>query len=386
MKGELEKVLDRIVDGFLPFLNQSEEQYFSQIAGLQEEKKKSLSRYRNWDWFQGVGLYGLFQAFCQTGKERYRKILLSYYEERISEGLPLKNINTVCPMLALCRLAQEEKKREWIPLIEEWAWWLMNEAPRTEEGGFQHITAESNNEGQLWDDTLFMAVLFLAEAGMLLRNKSMQEEAMRQFFLHEQYLADRRTGLWYHGFSFLGRHHFGQVFWARGNCWITLSVPELVSRLELNQENRDRMIQIYSNQVQALKKCQDSSGLWHTVLDDETSYLEASASAGIGAGILMGTELGILPPEDREVGLKPLKRLIELTDEQGFVHQVSIGTPVGENKACYKSIPLAPMAYGQALTMVYLVQASSVLGKLDNQGKCPRYKGKSAPLSKGGAV
>ncbi|SUH36798.1 Rhamnogalacturonides degradation protein RhiN [Salmonella enterica subsp. enterica] len=35
-----------------------------------------------------------------------------------------------------------------------------------------------------------------------------------------------------------------------------------------------------------LAKCQDKSGLWHTLLDDPHSYLEASATAGFATVFL----------------------------------------------------------------------------------------------------
>ena len=47
----------------------------------------------------------------------------------------------------------------------ELADWIMNEMPRTPEGGIQHKHAELENHGDLWDDTLFMTCLFLAKAG-----------------------------------------------------------------------------------------------------------------------------------------------------------------------------------------------------------------------------
>ena len=35
----------------------------------------------------------------------------------------------------------------------------MDSLPKTKEGGFQHITSDTLNDGELWDDTLFMLSL-----------------------------------------------------------------------------------------------------------------------------------------------------------------------------------------------------------------------------------
>lgn len=356
MKNRIEQTLERMTDSFLPFLNQDEEVYLAGIAGVEEEKKQEILAFKDWDWFQGVGLYGYFANYEYFKREDSRNAMVQYYERQIGKGLPPKNINSVCPMLGLTLLWEKEKRADWLPLIEEWADWLMTGLPKTEEGGFQHVTAEGLNTGQIWDDTLFVAVLFLAKAGRLLRREEYKEAAIYQFLLHEHYLADQKTGLWYHGFHFEGRHNFGKVFWARGNCWITMAIPELLVIVEPGGSVRDYLLRAYRLQVEALSRLQDSSGLWHTVLDDKSSYLEASGSAGIGAGILRGVELGLLDRKYRLTGQKPLDEILRLTDQDGLLNQVSIGTPVGMNREFYKQIPQSPMAYGQALGMIYLLR------------------------------
>lgn len=39
---------------------------------------------------------------------------------------------------------------------------------------------------------------------------------------------------------------------------------------------------------------QDESGMWHTLVDDPTSYVEASATCGFAYGILRAVDLGIV--------------------------------------------------------------------------------------------
>jgi hypothetical protein len=74
----------------------------------------------------------------------------------------------------------------------------MDGLPRTDEGGFQHITSDSVNHQELWDDTLFMTVLFLANLGRILNRREYIAEAkyssMRKTKVLEQYL---RKGLQY---------------------------------------------------------------------------------------------------------------------------------------------------------------------------------------------
>ena len=110
-------------------------------------------------------------------------------------------------------------------------------------------------------------------------------------------------------------------------------------------------------QVNALAKYQSKSGLWHTVIDDPTSYEEVSGSAAIAAGILAGIRLGILDDSFKPVGKKAIEAICNNIAKDGTVLNVSGGTGMGYNKEHYKNIIIAPMAYGQSLTIMALVEA-----------------------------
>ena len=168
-----------------------------------------------------------------TRDARCREIMLNWFRDRFAAGTPTKNINTVAPFLTLAYLYEESPDSSWLPYLDEWAEWLMDGLPRTEENGFQHIVFNSENREQLWDDTLMMSVLPLAKIGKLLGRPHYVEEARRQFMLHIKYLVDRKTGLWFHGWTFDGRHHFANALWARGNCWVTIAIPEFIELLDL---------------------------------------------------------------------------------------------------------------------------------------------------------
>jgi len=97
--------------------------------------------------------------------------------------------------------------------------------------------------------------------------------------------------------------------------------------------------------------------MWHTLIDDSTSYVEASATSGFAYGILKAVHTGLLSPEFEEVALKALEPLMDCITEDGVVNQVSYGTPMGrETKDFYKQIELRQMPYGQALAMLFLIE------------------------------
>lgn len=342
--------------------HQTDEEFLSTIAGLKDENIPRVLAFKEWDWFQGVGLYGYYKCYELSQNTIYLDFLTTYFEKHIKKGLPDKNINSVAPMLSLTYVYEHTKNPTYLNHIIEWADWILNDLPNTKEGGFQHVTSESLNEGQLWDDTLFMTVLFLARAGVLLNRSDLIEEAKYQFLIHIKYLTDRNTGLWFHGFTFTENHNFAEALWGRGNCWITIAIPEIIEILTLQNCAFSKFIkETFKRQVEALKNYQHHSGLWYTILNEQDNYLETSGSAGFGYGILKAISLNIIDESYLDTALKPLVRILDLIDEKGLVGGVSIGTPMGETIEFYKKIPIAPMAYGQSLTLLYLLEASKFI-------------------------
>ena len=314
-----------------------------------------------WEWPQGVAVYAMFKVWQATGDAQLLRDLEGWYARQLAQGLPPRNINTTCPMLTLTLLYEATGNEAYRPLISDWAGWVMTDLPRTEEGGFQHITTHEPNPGQLWDDTLFMTVLFLYRAGVALDRPDWCEEAKYQFLLHIKYLHAPETGLWYHGWTFEGRHHFGRAFWARGNSWFTCGAADFIEWLPEDDAVRRLILRTWQEQCRALVRLQDEgSGLWHTLLDHPDSYLETSASAAIAYGLNKGVRLGLLPEECAPAARKALHGVLAMVDADGTVGGVSYGTPVGDTVDFYRTIPIQPTAYGQGLTFLMLTEAMAL--------------------------
>lgn len=311
-----------------------------------------------WDWPHGVALHGLWRLHELTGDAQPVTIITDWFENQWQRGSPTRNINSVAPMLTLANMAALDPQPRFRAHLENWAEYLVHDLPRTDEGGFQHIVFQDENRQQLWDDTLFMSALPLARIGTVLGRPSYVAEALRQFLLHVKYLADRRTGLWFHGWTFEGHHHFAEALWARGNCWITIAIPEIIEMLELQPGDpiREFLVETLRAQVHTLAALQNASGLWHTLLDEPESYLEASATAGFAAGILKGVRLGLLDPRHIDCGMRALKGVIAHISDDGELLQTSFGTGMGRDLQFYRDIPLTPMPYGQSLAMLALIE------------------------------
>lgn len=348
--------LSLVIDSFKETLYEDDET-FIEIMKKNSLAGDDLNRYKHWEWPQGVGLFGLWRMFEMTKDDKYLEILTRYYEEQLIIGLPSKNVNTAAPLLTLAYLYEYTLDEKYKDICIEWANWLVNDLPKTKEDGFQHLTSDTLNEDELWADTLFMTVLFLSKIGKLLDRKDWIEVAKYQFLLHIKYLSDKETGLWYHGWTFKGSHNFANALWGRGNCWITIAIPEFLSMIDCEPSIVNFLVKALDRQVESMEKYQDPSGMWHTLIDDPTSYVEASATCGIAYGILKAVRMGIIDEKYKKCAYKALNPILALIDKDGHLGQVSYGTYMGrESKQYYKEVELRTMPYGQALAILFLLE------------------------------
>ena len=364
-KNELRKKLDLVIDKLLNLGGPENEEelksggeaigFFKRDFGIKE-----------WDWPQGVGIYGLLKIMQYDKNIKYKEFLHGWFVHNIDQGLPSRNINTTTPLLTLVELNEYYNDPKFEQLCLDWADWLMTCLPRTKEGGFQHVTSAIGdrqavrlNDGELWIDTLVMAVLFLNRMGMMDCNKEYTEESLHQFLLHIKYLYHKESGLFFHGWSFLRNDNFGKVFWCRGNSWFTFGVLEYIEQCDesMGAGVRKYLVEVFCAQVKALTALQDESGLWHTVLNESDSYLEVSGSAAIAAGIYKGVHMGILSEEYRRYADKAVEAICKNIAEDGTVLNVSAGTAIGMDSDYYKNVMIKPMAYGQSLVIIALSEA-----------------------------
>lgn len=324
--------------------------------------------WNDWEWTHGIALYGLYQYHCLRPHSRANDLIKKWFDGRLAEGTT-KNINTMAAMLTLACVYEEDphgQARGYRPWLEQWAEWAMYDLPRTKGRGFQHVTYNLTNENELWDDTLMMTALPLAKIGMVLGKPEYVEEAKRQFLIHVNYLQDRQTGLWFHGWKFdesaeggVG-HNFARVRWARGNAWITMAIPEFIEITRLPEGDALRMYltEVLRAQCSALEKHQLSNGMWNTVLDveDERNYEESSATAGFAHGLLKAARRRLIDKDYVHTAIKAAKAVLARIGTDGELKDTSFGTPVGDSLDHYLDIPRTSMPYGQAMAMMALVE------------------------------
>ncbi|KAH7107947.1 glycoside hydrolase family 105 protein [Auriculariales sp. MPI-PUGE-AT-0066] len=299
--------------------------------------------WNDWEWTHGVGLYGLYKLHEITGDEAALEHAKAWFSARFRIGTT-KNVNTMSPLLTAA-LLHAKGKADYGYQIDNWGEWAMYDADRTEEGGFQHATYLARIRNSYSEPPHYVG------------------EAVKQALLHVKYLSDPSTGLWFHGWTFDGRHHFANARWARGDSWIAVFIPDFLELLALPEWDgvRNFLLDTLTALLDALVKVQDSAtGMWHTLLDDPNSYLEASATAGFAYGFMKSVRTRLVTGERAkiyaEAGRKAIDAILKRITPEGELTEVSFGTPVFDNLDGYRKIPLTSMPYGQSLALLALTE------------------------------
>ena len=314
----------------------------------------------DWDWFQGVALHGLYRYYRASGDKAVFDYLVGWFDRHIARGLPEKNVNSMCPLRTLCHLWQDTGREDYKEVLREWAEYAMTRLPRTVEGGFQHKTIDSDNYMQLWDDTLYMLVLFLARYGLMTGEEAYVQESVRQFIVHIKYLTDIRTGLLRHGFNFDGMDDYGSIPWGRGNAWFTAGLVDYLEFAPLEGGVRLALTEALKRQASALIEYQDEEGMWRTLIDEKDSYQESSATAGFAYGLMKACRLGLIEGERfAEAGLAACGAILKRIGPDGILASVSAGTCLCADRAAYRAIRRSAQPYGQSMALLLLIEAEN---------------------------
>ena len=327
-KKQIEDVIDRIVE-------------------------RTMKMDLTWDWPCGVAYYGICEAYEKTGNEKYLTLLKERVDELIELGLPKVWTVNACAMgHCLVTLYQAAGEEKYYDILMNKIAYIRKDALRFGDNVLQHtVSAKNDFPEQAWADTLFMAAFLLLRVGVMNKDEDMIEDALNQWYWHINYLQDEKTGFYYHGYNNISGDHMSGIYWGRANAWAAYTMSKvggILPECYLYPKYLD-IAGSLNDQLSALKTVQTENGLWRTVLNDEESYEEISASAGIAAAML---ERGN-PLHTRYIN-KAIKGLLENVSEDGRVMNVSGGTAVMKDVDGYRGISRRWIqGWGQGLALAF---------------------------------
>jgi unsaturated rhamnogalacturonyl hydrolase len=218
------------------------------------------------------------------------------------------------------------------------------------------------NPGELWDDTLFMAGLFLARYGQASGRAELVDEAVRQFLVHTRYLSDPETGLWFHGWTFEGRHNFARARWARGNAWVTACILDLFETGVLAGQRADVSARGADGAgARRCCRCKPHRAPGGRCSTTRPAMRKSAPPPGLPMACSRPRGRASAGRTGRQPGRRAVGAVLANIDAGGTVQNVSYGTRMGHDLQFYRDIPLQPTGYGQALAILCLVEAEGQL-------------------------
>jgi unsaturated rhamnogalacturonyl hydrolase len=183
-----------------------------------------------------------------------------------------------------------------------------------------------------WVDDVYMIASLQAEAYDATLNASYLERAALEV---EEYLRvlQRPDGLFNHGEE-------APFAWGRGNGWVAAGLAELLMRLPKADSRYEAIESGYSRMMGTLLLHQCEDGMWRQLVDDASSWKEASASAMFGFALRVGVRLGVLEAEEFSASYeKAWEALADLVGADGKLSGICAGTGQSSERSYYLERP-----------------------------------------------
>ncbi len=359
--SENELVLDKINIYSVEFI---ESDWFFKIAESILNRYPDPWRYSIKSWQIEELMWGIAKVYEQTGELRFANYIRSYLNDHVSNNGDIdEEINGFTPGVLLAWMYWMSNESKYLLASEKVGEYILNDYPRTSEGGFVHLT---RLEDQLWVDTLGGLGRFLAWMGFITGDHRYFDEGANQIIVHALHLQDEQTGLFYHAWDEDRSAAWSDpatgcspIFWARGNGWALRGIVDFLEFLPDSHPSREKILGILGKLAQGIRNFQDSkTGLWHTVMDavdDTNNYTETASNLLIVYGLQKAIRLNFLPDSFQAVIEKANKSLYQKIYDKGndatIVTGISGGTDPGDFDN-YINIPIGwdeVYSYGNGL-------------------------------------
>jgi unsaturated rhamnogalacturonyl hydrolase len=190
----------------------------------------------------------------------------------------------------------------------------------------------------LWADDLYMSVAFLSRMARLAGEGRYLDDAARQVVNFQHYLFDDRAQLMYHDW-YSDTERPGVAFWGRANGWALLAQVDLLDRLPRGHPRRDTLLVLLRRHLEGVVARQDTSGLWHQLLDREDSYLETSASAMFTYALARAVNRGYVGRRFAAAARRGWAGVASRIRDDGRIEGTCAGTGVSDSLSDYYRRP-----------------------------------------------
>ena len=338
------------------FVNSKTNETFLSTNGIPPNPDvKAESKYNKWQYVNGVLAVGMLQTAAVLHDPRYSDYVrknydfifsnLDYFKKQYDAGAksvewrPVLKINSLddCGSMAagLLEVYAFDKKPAYMDYLQRVGDYIRNKQAKFPDGT---LARTGPRPMTLWADDLYMSVPFLARMGKVTGDESYFDFAIQQVEAFNHYIYDSTTGLYFHAY-YNDEHLNGVAHWGRCNGWVALAQCALLDALPVGHPKRAELQKFLLRQIVGFSRYQDSSGMWHQLLDKPDSYLESSVTAMFVYTVAHAVNKGWISNNYMSIAWDGWKGLAGEVTADGELRDICIGTNIEEDIHYYYTRP-----------------------------------------------
>lgn len=308
--------------------------------------------YAEWTYANGTLLIGMHRWGAVTGDQAVSSFVRSVcdftvsnlprFRQQYEDQFALRSSNyrifrrsmlddTGGPAIPYAEVARTDRATSYMPLLREMASYVSKGQVRLSDGT---LARYENAPLTVWADDMFMSVPFLLRMTTLTGDSSFANDAAQQVVQIHRYLIDTANGLRRHAW-YESRKEQSPVCWGRANGWMVWATSEALLLLPRTHRRYAEIAALFTQHLTALRQFQDSSGLWHQVLDRPDSFEETSCTAMFLIGMIRGRQLGLLGPEFESSIASAWRGVSSRITDDGIVRDICRGTGISDSFEFY---------------------------------------------------
>ena len=350
------RVANHIVESTsFQFVNTKTGEKFASTKGRDTTNNvKAESKFNKWQYVNGVLTVGMLrvssvlndQKYADYSRRNFNFIFdnLAYFKKLFDGGSnpeyrPVFKIGSLddCGSMSagLLDVYASDKRKEYLDYLNRVGDYIINKQVKFDDGT---LARNGPRKMTLWADDLYMSVPFLARMGKITGEKKYFDFAIQQVEQFNKYIYDPTTGLYFHTF-FNDENMNGVARWGRCNGWVALAQAELLNQLPADHPKRPALIKLLLRQIVGFSRYQDTSGMWHQLLDKPESYLESSVTAMFVYAVAKAVNEGWINRRFITIAQRGWDALAKKITADGEIPDICIGTSVEEDISYYFNRP-----------------------------------------------
>jgi unsaturated rhamnogalacturonyl hydrolase len=357
IEATVRKVADNILQStaFRFANNKTNEKFESTKDLLPSVDVKAESKFNKWMYVNGVLTTGMMHLsdvlqdtkYADYSKKNFSFIFsnLDYFKKQFDAGATgieyrpvfrIGSLDDVGAMAAgLTDVYNQDKRPEYREYLERAADYIMTKQVRLPDGT---LARNGPRKMTMWLDDIYMSIPFIARMGKLTGDSKYFDFAVKQVENFNRYMYDTATGLYFHAY-YSDENMNGVARWGRSNGWIAVAQAELLNNLPADHPKRAELIKYLLRGIVGFSRYQDTSGMWHQVLDRPDSYLESSVTAMFIYTVAKAVNNGWINKRYISVAQNAWEGLRKKITPDGLVQDICIGTSIEEDIRYYYTRP-----------------------------------------------